>query len=86
MSPHLIDACRHCYEKIESASAVIYNHASLLEYNKPIQDARQQTKLQENFESTACQTELEECPVYRDAKLVLVTRSSNIAIPSRHQI
>ena len=86
MSPHLTDARSHCYQKIESALAALYNYASLLEYNKPTQDAMQQTKLQENFEHTAHQTELEERPVCKDSKVVMETRSSNIAILSRHQI
>jgi hypothetical protein len=86
MSPHLIDARSHCYQKIESALAALYNYVSLLEYNKPTQDAMQQTKLQENFEHTAHQTELEERPVCKDSKVVMETRSSNIAILSHHQI
>ncbi len=86
MMPHLIDARSPCNEKIESALTVLYNYTSLLEYNKPTQDATQQTKLQENFENTACQTELEQRPCCRDSKAVMETRSSNIAILSPNQI
>ncbi len=67
MSPHLLDARNHCYECIESALTDLYNFAALQEYIASFQDTKQQTKLQENLEQTAHQTELENHPLCKNS-------------------
>ena len=84
-SPHLVKARAICYEGIETSLESIYNFASYVEYNKPTPETSRQTKLQEWLENTARQTELEERPICRDAKVHLES-TSNRAILTRYEL
>jgi hypothetical protein len=71
-APDLVDARKYCHANIETALENIYNYEAYQEYGESFQDATRQTKLQEDFECTAIQTELEERPIceklFRDTK------------------
>ena len=60
--------------------------STVVSYGESFQNATRQTKLQEDFEGTAIQTELEERPICEKSTVVHKKRTHNIAILSRHQV
>jgi hypothetical protein len=82
MSAYMVDARAHCNGKIESALHELYDFASQQEFYASFHQSLKQTKLQENMEKAAHQTELVECLVFKDSKVYLEVRPANIAILS----
>ena len=85
-APQLIDARNHCYSDIETALTKLYNFAAEIEYEILFSSATRQTKLQEDLEYAALQTELAERPICDKSTTINHRRPNNIAILSRHEV